>query len=119
MHFVAKEALPSWPPASGLRGREGPAPLTPAALRLVRQKLQNVMITTFKRVFFVCFGFVKKKRDEKNSENVDRLHAIFDRYYVNLEFLTSLPEGKSDGKHVDARKNFSKSGFSDSIPDLR
>ena len=118
MHFVAKEALPSWPPASGLRGREGPAPLTPAALRLVRQKLQNVMITTFKRVFYVYFGFVKKN-DEKISEHVDRLHAIFDRYYVNLELLTSLPEGKSDGKHVDARKKFSKSGFSDSIPDLR
>ena len=66
-------------------------------------------------MFWIC----KKKRDEKNSENVDRLHAIFDRYYVNLEFLTSLPEGKSEGKHVDARKNFSKSGFSDSIPDLR
>ena len=66
-------------------------------------------------MFWIC----KKKRDEKNSENVDRLHAIFDRYYVNLEFLTSLPQGKSDGKHVDARKKFSKSGFSDSIPDLR
>ena len=65
-------------------------------------------------MFWIC-----KKKKEKISEHVDRLHAIFDRYYVNLEFLTSLHEGKSDGKHVDARKKFSKSGFSDSIPDLR
>ena len=25
-------------------------------------------------------------------EHVDRLHAIFDPYHVNLEFLTSLPQ---------------------------
>ena len=56
--------------------------------------------TTFKNHGFLTFeeGFLLDFQKETIKfrgcprEHVDRLHAIFDPYHVNLEFLTSLPQ---------------------------
>ena len=86
--------------ASGLRPPgpgSSPGPPNEKAVGLVRPRTQE---TTFKNHGFLAFeegsllDFQKEiiKFRGCPREHVDRLHAIFDPYHVNLEFLTLLPQ---------------------------